>query len=141
MVKYWYDTQSLSSWTADLPGNRHFFICRVPGISTKIPNIFLQKKYFPQKKFLKKNEIRAGNSPIPVHWILGKNVPALLFILKILPARLIPVKQGRVDVPFTPAQQPVQGARLTDGQVRPPDNPPDKDHSILPLEIRMMDLV
>ena len=44
-------------------------------------------------------------------------------------------------MPLAPAQQAMQGARLPNGQVRSPENPPDENHRILPLEIRVMDLV
>ena len=44
-------------------------------------------------------------------------------------------------MPFAPAQQPVQGACLTDGQVRPPENPADEGHGIPALEGRVVNRV
>ena len=66
---------------------------------------------------------------------------SLLLIFQVLTPRLIPVQQRRVDMPLAPAQQPVQGARLADGQVRPTEDTSYEDHGILPLELRVMDLI
>lgn len=66
---------------------------------------------------------------------------SLLLVFQILTPRLIPVKQSGIDMPLAPAQQPVQGARLSDGQVRPTEDTSYEDHGILPLELRVMDLV
>ena len=42
-------------------------------------------------------------------------------------------------MPLTPPEQPVQGAGLAGGEIRPPENPSDKDHRILALESRVTD--
>jgi len=41
-------------------------------------------------------------------------------------------------MPFAPPQQPVQGARLADSEIRPSENATDKDHRILAFECRVM---
>ena len=44
-------------------------------------------------------------------------------------------------MPLAPAQQPVQGARLADGEVCPPENPADKDQGILAFERRVVNSI